>query len=86
MKKYVYPIMIFDTDTKSVKGIVGVYDSYDSAANHLEDSFMHGFIEPTDIEDMYVNCEGELLIIQKYEVHHEDYGNCGPNDYDWFDD
>ena len=69
----VYPVFIFDPKALKVRGITAIYDSYDSAANALEDNFMNGFIDCTDITDMYVNCEGQLLIIQEYELNRGKY-------------
>lgn len=70
----VYAIVIVNPKTYDIIGISSVFDSYDLAAAHLEECFMNGFIECTGVQDMYLNGDGELLVIEKHHLHtEEDY-------------
>lgn len=69
MRPRVFIVTILDPKNNyEIAGFCGVYDSYDTAAAQLDYSFNRGFIECTGVPDIYVNCEGELLVIVEKEI------------------
>lgn len=66
----VYIVTILDPKNNyEIAGFCGVYDSYDAAAAQLDNNFVRGFIECTGVPDMYVNCNGELIVIVENEIN-----------------
>ena len=65
----VYVVAILDPlNNYEIAGFSGVYDSYDTAASQLNYSFDRNFIDCTGVPDIYVNCEGQLLVIVECAV------------------
>lgn len=71
MKDKVYLVMLYNAAEDNFDGICGAYSSRALAERSLEDRFFNGFIDATNVEGLYRNAEGDLLLIKEQDVTNE---------------